>query len=130
MQTIVSILQKLASFDGVQGCALVEADTGMVWHHAGQLAEMESVGEAAVEFWRTQNRVASRLNMMGALKFASYNYTNRVISLIPCDEERGLILVCVAVSPGMVWSDWIRELPSLRSAVNIYKAKAGLKSSR
>lgn len=127
MQTITNILQKLASFNGIQGCALVEADTGMVWHFAGQLTEMESVGEAAVEFWRTQNRVATRLDMMGALKFASYNYAHRVISLIPCDEERGLILVCVAVSPGMVWSDWIRELPSLRSAIDAYKAKANLK---
>jgi predicted regulator of Ras-like GTPase activity (Roadblock/LC7/MglB family) len=126
MQTIAKILDKLASFNGVQGCALVEADTGMVWHYAGHLSDMESVGEAAVEFWRTQNRVAGRLGMMGALKFASYNYAQRVITLIPCDDERGLILVCVAVSPGMVWSDWIRELPSLRGAVKAFIARETL----
>lgn len=128
MQTVAKILEKLASFDGVQGCALVEADTGMVWHHAGQQLDMESVGEAAVEFWRTQNRVSGRLSMMGVPKFASFNYAKCVISLIPCDEELGLILVCVAVSPGMVWSDWLRELPTLRSAVRAMKSKVNLAS--
>jgi predicted regulator of Ras-like GTPase activity (Roadblock/LC7/MglB family) len=120
MQTIIEILQKLAMFDGVQGCALVEADTGMVWHHAGPMTEMERVGEAAVEFWRTQNKVSAQLGMMGALKFASYNYGQRMIGLIPCDPELSLILVCVAISPGMAWNTWMKEVPALRHAVKQY----------
>jgi predicted regulator of Ras-like GTPase activity (Roadblock/LC7/MglB family) len=123
MQTITQILQKLAAFDGVQGCALVEADTGMVWHYAGPMADMEHVGEAAVEFWRTQNRVAAQLGMMGPLKFASYNYGQRMIGLIPCDPDLSLVLVCVAISPGMAWNTWMKELPALRNAVKQFNAK-------
>jgi hypothetical protein len=124
MQTIADILHGLAAFKGMQGCALVEADTGMVWHYAGKMNDMERVGEAAVEFWRTQNKVATQLGMMGALKFASYNYPQRVINLIPCDEERGLILVCVAASPGTAWGEWIKEVAQLRQALKIYNLNA------
>jgi predicted regulator of Ras-like GTPase activity (Roadblock/LC7/MglB family) len=120
MQTIITSLEKLAHFPGILGCALVEADTGMVWHHAGQQNEMERVGEAAVEFWRTQGRVAEQLGMLGELKFASYNYGQRTIGLIPCDLQQGLILVCLAQNPGVVWGQWMQELPAFRQLVKAF----------
>jgi hypothetical protein len=123
MKTIAATLEKLALFKGVYGCALVEADTGMVWYHAGQLADMEQVGEAAVEFWRAQNRVSAQLGMLGELKFASYNYGKRVIGLIPCDIESGVVLVCLVESPGMAWGEWMKEIPALRQSVKALNQK-------
>ncbi len=128
MRNIIAILEKLSSFPNVLGCALVEADTGMVWHHAGQLADMESIGEAAIEFWRTQNKVASQLGILGELKFASYNYAQSILGLIPCDPNRKLVLVCLAQRPGMVWPEWMREIPALREAVRSYGLKQAIAS--
>jgi predicted regulator of Ras-like GTPase activity (Roadblock/LC7/MglB family) len=123
MQTIGSSLETLASFAGVVGCALVESDTGMVWHYAGKLTDMELVGEAAVEFWRTQRRIATQLSTLGDLQFATFKYAQGTIGLVPCDDKRGLILVCLANSQGVVWSEWISQLPMLRQAVKAYVAQ-------
>lgn len=120
MKTIAASLESLSSFAGITGCALVEAETGMVWHHTSKLIDMERVGEAAVEFWRTQRRIASQLQAVGDLKFANFKYTNKVIALVPCDEARGLILVCMADSQGIAWNDWIQQLPPLRLAIQNY----------
>jgi hypothetical protein len=123
MKHIAVALDQLASHAGILGCALVESDTGMVWHHAGTLSDMELVAEAAVEFWRTQRRVAIPLEAMGELKFASFKYAHQTIALVPCDEARGLILICAAQSQGVDWSDWIRHLPHLRQTVQTYVQK-------
>jgi predicted regulator of Ras-like GTPase activity (Roadblock/LC7/MglB family) len=120
MQSITSVLESLANFVGICGCALVESETGMVWHHIGKLTDMERVGEAAIEFWRTQRRVAIQLEAMGELKFVNFKYANKTIVLVPCDEDRGLILVCLAESQGVNWSDWIKHLPALRLSVKNY----------
>lgn len=124
MQSITSALEQLANFDGVSGCALVEAETGMVWHHVGKLTDMELVGEAAIEFWRTQRRVAIQLEAMGELKFANFKYANKTIALVPCDEKRGLILVCLAGGRGVNWRDWIMHLPKLKLAVQNYISRS------
>lgn len=120
MKSIEKSLVTLASFGGISGCALVEADTGMVWHHAGELVDMERVGEAAVEFWRTQRRVAIQLEALGELKFVIFKYANKTIALVPCDEQRDLILVCMAHSQGVSWNEWLKHLPPLRLAISEY----------
>lgn len=120
MQTIAASLESLSSFAGITGCALVEAETGMVWHHASKLIDMERVGEAAVEFWRTQRRIAIQLEAVGELKFANFKYANKTIALVPCNDTRDLILVCMADSQGVSWSNWIQLLPPLRLAVQNY----------
>ena len=120
MKSIETNLITLANFTGISGCALVEADTGMVWHHAGELNDMERVGEAAVEFWRTQRRISKQLEVVGELKFANFKYANKTIALVPCDESRGLILVCLANSQGVNWRDWMQHLPPFRQAVQAY----------
>ena len=42
---IAGMVQHLATFPGVVGCALVETATGMVWHYSGALAQIEQIGE-------------------------------------------------------------------------------------
>lgn len=107
-------LQKLADFPAIDGCALVEVDTGMAWHVAGDHPELERVGEAAIEFWRIQTRLTQHLGDLGALKSAAYSFENRVVALFPCCEDPALVLVCVARKGPVDWAIWGREVEQLR----------------
>lgn len=114
---VVTHLQALADFPGIEGCALVETATGMVWHVAGNYPELERIGEAAIEFWRIQNRLTSHLGTLGTLKSAAYSFSNRVVALFPCNDAAGLVLVCVAVKGEIGWQAWSVRVDALRSVL-------------
>ena len=107
-------LQKLANFPAIDGCALVEVETGMAWHVAGNHPELERVGEAAIEFWRVQARLTDHLGELGALKSAAYSFENRVVALFPCCDAPPLVLVCVARKGPVNWAAWGAEVEVLR----------------
>lgn len=111
---LAPIIGELASFEGIDGCALVEADTGMAWHYSGQLPEIETIGEAAIEFWRIQARLSDRLGVLGSLNSIAYSFTNRVLALFPCCDEPTLILVCVARKGEISWHEWGAKVVQLR----------------
>lgn len=114
---IEQLVQELADFPGVDGCALVEAETGMVWYHAGRLPMIERVGEAAIEFWRVQQRLSPHFDAMGPLQSAAYAFAQRVVALFPCSERPALVLVCVAAKPGIAWGDWRPRVQQLQQAL-------------
>ena len=89
---VMAHLQALVDYPGIEGCALVETATGMVWHAAGNYPELERIGEAAIEFWRIQDRLKVNLHSLGSLKSAAYSFSNRVVALFPCGDESGLVL--------------------------------------
>jgi hypothetical protein len=111
---VVSHLQELADFPGIDGCALVEIATGMAWHVAGRYPELERIGEAAIEFWRVQERLSEHLNTLGTLKSAAYSFSNRVVALFPCNDQAGLVLVCVAAKGDVGWQAWSVKVEALR----------------
>lgn len=124
--SVAALVHELAAFAGVEGCSLVEADTGMVWHCAGNLPDIESVSEAAIEFWRIQGRLSAQLSTLGSLKSAAYSFSERVIALFPCSEEPALVLVCVAAKRGMDWNAWSVKVLALRRALVEVNRKPGL----
>lgn len=111
------LVGQLAAFPAVQGCALVEADSGMVWYHAGSLPDIESTGEAGVEFWRVQSRLSGNFNALGGLQSAAYSYARHVVALFPCSDKPALVLVCIAQKDGMDWSGWGKQVPGLKRAL-------------
>lgn len=111
---VVTHLQALADFPGIDGCALVETGTGMAWHVAGSYPELERIGEAAIEFWRIQERLTSHLSTLGTLKSAAYSFSNRVVALFPCTADAGLVLVCVAAKGHIDWQSWGLKVEDLR----------------
>ena len=115
----------LADFPGVHGCALVEAETGMAWHHAGRLPDMESIGEAAIEFWRLQGRLSSQLAMLGSMKSAAYSFSSGVLALFPCGHEPVLVLICVADKETMDWPIWSARVIDLRRALRAHLPATG-----
>ena len=117
MPKIAAIVEELAAFEDIDGCALVETSTGMVWHFAGQLPEMERIAEAAVEFWRIQQRLSSHLVALGELRSVACSFSNRVVALFPCCEEPSLVLVCVAAKGRIAWDEWSVLVADLRKAL-------------
>ena len=111
---VVAHLQTLATYPGIDGCALVETATGMAWHFAGASPEIERIGETAIEFWRIKDRLASQLTALGGLQSAAYSFANRVVALFPCCDDPGLVLVCVAAKGDMAWVPWGAHVEALR----------------
>ena len=111
---VMAHLQALVDYPGIEGCALVETATGMVWHAAGNYPELERIGEAAIEFWRIQDRLKAHLHTLGSLKSAAYSFSNRVVALFPCGDESGLVLVCVAAKGDVAWQAWSVKVDALR----------------
>ena len=107
-------LQILAGYPGIDGCALVETATGMAWHFAGASPEIERIGEAAIEFWRIKDRLATQLTTLGGLQSAAYSFSNRVVALFPCSDDPGLVLVCIAAKGDMAWGPWGLQVEALR----------------
>lgn len=117
MPKIAALVHQMATFEGIEGCALVEADTGMAWHFAGSWPGIEQIGEAAIEFWRIQDRLAGQLAALGGLQSAAYSFSNRVVALFPCADEPRLVLVCVAVKGPVAWQNWAPKVAELRAAL-------------
>lgn len=124
LQKVSQLVTELANFPGMDGCALVEADTGMSWHYAGSWPEMERIGEAAIEFWRIQVRLQAHLAALGPLRSTAYSFSNRVVALFPCSETPGLILVCVAAKGNVAWSKWGLQVTELRKALALMRGPA------
>lgn len=118
-----AIVAELATFPGMEGCALVETDTGMVWYHAGAMDGMDRLGEAAIEFWRIQDRLSVHFEPMGPLRSAAYSFTNRVVALFPCSETPLLVLVCIAHKEGVRWNELAPRVGALQRTLR--QARAG-----
>ena len=88
-------LESMAAMPGLEGCALVEIEAGMVWHHAGQIEGVQTFAEAASDYWRLYNRLSHQFkDLTIAFKMAKnssnkackspqacrYNATNRRIT--------------------------------------------------
>lgn len=128
MPKIAAIVEELAAFKDVAGCALVETSTGMVWHFAGQLPDLERIAEAAVEFWRIQQRLSSQLVALGALRSVACSFSNRVVALFPCCEEPSLVLVCIAAKGHIAWDEWSVKVAHLRQALAAQRSAAAYRS--
>ena len=116
-------MRSLASYPGIRGCALVESDTGMVWYHAGELPGLESIAEAAIEFWRVHARHTARFAQFGPLQSAAFSFAEQVVALFPCTAS-GLVLVCVADKGSIGWTAWGDRVQELKRALALPDAVA------
>lgn len=114
-------IRDMASFAGLDGCALVESETGMVWHYGGSIPGMERLGEAAIEFWRVQMRLSTELSVVGAPRFAAYSFVNRTVMLYPCSNEEDLILICVAARRGLDWAAWGLQVQNFKRDLAVFR---------
>lgn len=107
----------LASDAGVQGCALVDASSGLVWHHSGASFGPAPLWEAAVDYWRLQQRLQTNFEALGGLRAAVLHHRHGVLVVLPCVREHELLLVTVARHGQVNWRQWQRGVKELGTLV-------------
>lgn len=113
------LLEDMATLPGVDGCALVEIQAGMVWGHAGQLDSTAQLAEAASDYWRLYQRLERQFDDLGELHASVMVHARGRITLLPCGP--GLVLMALTrQNPDVDWKSWqqkVRELASQVSAM-------------
>ena len=114
---LASSLTEMAQLPGVVGCALVEVNTGMVWHAAGATQELTALAEAASDYWRLYLRLHTRFEQVGKLKACVMMHDTGRITLLPCGS--GMLLVTVSLQEAQVdWQLWQTRTRELAAMVN------------
>ena len=99
-------LQSMAAMPGLEGCALVEIEAGMVWHHAGQIEGVQTFAEAASDYWRLYNRLSHQFKDLGDLKASVMMHAQGRITLLPCGT--GMLLVTLTRQKSDI--DWALDI--------------------
>ena len=109
-------LDTMARLPGVNGCALVEIDAGMVWHHAGQIEGVQTFAEAASDYWRLYGRLAGQFQGLGDLRTSIMMHANGRLTLLPCGKGMLLVALTSNQKSSIDWAEWqtqARELAQL-----------------
>ena len=97
-------LEQFALMPGLQGCALVEIDTGMVWHAAGSIADVQKIAEASSDYWRLYQRQRIHFEHLGDLRAQVMMHREVRITMLPCGP--GMLLIALSREQEPV--DWAR----------------------
>lgn len=93
----------LAQRPGIRGCAVVEADSGMVWTAHGELAGNTSLWEAASDHWRLQGRHASHYACLGGVIAAALYHADGLVALFRCATDPELLFIAVGQHRAVDW---------------------------
>lgn len=107
-------LDAMAALHGCVGCALADAETGMVWLHAGP-ADFIPRAEAATDYWRLCLRHHAPFEALGGLRAQVSIHQASRLTLVACGS--GLLLVCQSQEPDRVdWQAWRAQVGRLHEA--------------
>lgn len=102
-QALTAAMAELASLEGLQGCALVEAGSGLVWASYGDLADAASLWEAAVDYWRLHERNRGHFEALGELRAAVMYHAAAILTVMRCSPEHELLLVAAGRYEAVDW---------------------------
>jgi hypothetical protein len=103
-ERLAAAIAELSATAGLRGCAIVEAQTGMVWAAGGELADHISLWEAASDHWRLHRRNASHFEAIGPFgAYAAYHAQGNLV-IFPCSTEPELLVVTVGRSRSVDWT--------------------------
>ncbi|MES2940334.1 MAG: hypothetical protein V4864_21825 [Pseudomonadota bacterium] len=112
-------LEAMAAMDGLDGCALADAETGMVWHAAGQAGDIEGLSEAAVDFWRLHSRLRRKFDPLGQLQVLVLVHSRQRMSIVGCGPA--LLLVAVSARDARLdWVQWRRRTTELQELASSF----------
>lgn len=110
-------LESMAALPGLEGCALVEIEAGMVWHYAGQIDGVQTFAEAASDYWRLYHRLADQFKGLGDLKASVMMHADGRITLLPCGT--GMLLVTLTRQNAAIdWTLWQEKTKELARFVD------------
>lgn len=104
-----SQLAALAAFEGVTGCSLVDAESGLVLESAGEFPDVEHLSEAAVEFWRIHARQQDNFAALGTLNLIMMAFQNGWLAVTACAGDTSLLLVAVTRRQAVDWNGWLKH---------------------
>ena len=116
-QALRNALEAMAGMPGLEGCALVEIEAGMVWHHAGHIEGVQTFAEAASDYWRLYNRLAHQFKDLGDLRASVMMHAHGRITLLPCGK--GMLLVTLTRQKSDIdWTLWQEKTKELAALVD------------
>ena len=116
-QALRNKLDAMAQLPGVNGCALVEIDAGMVWHHAGHIEGVQTFAEAASDYWRLYTRLSDQFKDLGDLRASVMMHSHGRLTLLPCGT--GMLLVTLTRQKSEIdWALWQEKTRELALLVN------------
>ena len=110
---IADAVERMSATPGIESCALVQGDSGLVWHACGRTAGAEHLWEAAVDYWRLHRRQQEHFRQLGPLGAAVMYHASGVLAVVPCTDEAELMVVCVGAHAGVDWIHWQRQARAL-----------------
>lgn len=112
-------LDALSAREGILGCALVELETGMVWHASGSLDSIEDMASCASDYWRLHRRTQHIFAPLGDLRVAMLMHGKGQITVRECGA--GVLLVTLTTRLAAVdWKRWKDDHPVLADLVNSF----------
>ena len=102
-----SMMAALAERFDIAGCALVEPESGWVWHSCGPTADASEVWETAVEYWRLHDRLPDGAGALGDLAAMVLYHRRGALAILPCSARPRLHMVCLSKG-SMDWIAWQR----------------------
>lgn len=116
-QALRDALEAMAAQPGLEGCALVEIEAGMVWHHAGQIDGVQTLAEAASDYWRLYQRLSHQFQDLGDLRASVMMHARGRITLLPCGA--GMLLVTLTRQKAEIdWQRWQAQTRQLARLVD------------
>jgi hypothetical protein len=114
-------LDRLAAMPGIVGCAIVDANTGLVWHASNFDPPAARMWEAAVDYWRLHNRQHEHFSGLGALGAAVMYHARGVLAVFPCSTDPDVLLVSHGKHQGV---DWIGLQRNARALGDLIRSSA------
>lgn len=100
---LAQAVDSLATRPGIRGCALVDADTGMIWTAHGELAGNASMWEAAADHWRLHERNGSHFECLGRFGATAIYHADGVIAVFRCATDPNLLFIAVGRHRAVDW---------------------------
>lgn len=116
-QAVRTMLGTMAETPGLHGCALVEVQSGMVWHQVGHITDLQFLTEAASDYWRLSGRLTEQFDPLGPLEAGVMIHARGRITLLPCGQ--GMVLLALTdKNPRIDWHHWQQRASQLARLVD------------
>lgn len=107
-------LEAMAHMKGMEGCAVVDVDTGMVWYAAGHHDNIPQLAEAAVDYWRLYERHRKHLHYMGELNAQVLMHSCGRITIVSCGRQ-ALLIALSTERESVDWHAWKKRVKVLKA---------------
>lgn len=104
-EALIRAVAQLASRPGVKGCALVDTTACMVWAAHGELADQQSLWEAAADHWRVHERNQMHFESLGRFGAVVAYHSAGVMVVFRCASDPDLLFMAVGDQRAVDWRE-------------------------